>query len=139
MYNYSSGFKQKNAKTSTTFFLEKYIGKHLPDESTLRNNYHGPCYDKAIIAIREIIGNWDIWIAVDETTNTNDRYTKNLLFGVLNHNILSQLYFLAFKELPKTNHFTVSRFINGNLKVLWPAGKSDENVRLFLSNATHHM
>jgi len=63
--------------------LEKYTGKHIPDESTLRKNYLGPCYDNVIIAIREVIGNSDIWIAVDETTVTNGRYIANLIVGVL--------------------------------------------------------
>lgn len=52
-------------------FLEKYTQKHIPDESTLRKNYLGPCYDKTIIEIRENIGNSDIWITVDETTDVN--------------------------------------------------------------------
>lgn len=95
------------------------------------------CYD--IIAIREIIGNSDIWIAVDETTDTNGRYIANLLVGVLKHDTPSQPYLLACKELPKTNHSTVSRFINDSLKILWPAGGNDENLRLFLSDAAPYM
>ncbi|KAL4085190.1 hypothetical protein QTP88_023810 [Uroleucon formosanum] len=63
-------------------FLEKYTGKHIPDESTFRKNYLGPCYNNVIIAIREIIGNSDIWIAVDETTDANGRYIANLLVGI---------------------------------------------------------
>ncbi|KAE9534007.1 hypothetical protein AGLY_008743 [Aphis glycines] len=66
-------------------FLEKYTGKHIPDESTLRKNYLGPCYDNVIIAIREVIGNSDIWIAVDELTDTNGRYIANLIVGILKH------------------------------------------------------
>lgn len=33
---------------------------------------------------------------------------------------------MARKELPKTNHSTGSRFINGSLKILRPAGENDE-------------
>lgn len=120
-------------------FLEKYTGKHIPDESTLRKNYLGPCYENVIIAIREVIGNSDIWIAVDETTDTNGRYIANLIVGVLKHDTPSQPYLLACKELPKTNHSTISRFINDSLKILWPAGGNDENLRLFLSDAAPYM
>uniref|UniRef100_A0A2S2PVX4 DUF659 domain-containing protein n=1 Tax=Sipha flava TaxID=143950 RepID=A0A2S2PVX4_9HEMI len=120
-------------------FLEKYTGKHIPDESILRKNYLGPCYNNVINAIREIIGNSDIWIAVDETTDTNGRYIANLLVGVLECDTPSQPYLLACKELPKTNHSTVSRFINDSLKILWSAGGNDENLRLFLSDAAPYM
>jgi len=119
-------------------FLEKYTGKHIPDESTLRKNYIGPCYDNVIITIREVIGNSDIWIAVDETTDTNERYIANLIVGVLKHDTPSQPYLLTCKKLPKTNHSTISRFINDNLKILWPAGGNDENLR-FLSDAAPYM
>jgi len=41
-------------------FLEKYSGKNIPDESTLRKHYLDPCYKNVIIAIREIIENSEI-------------------------------------------------------------------------------
>ncbi|KAL4119421.1 hypothetical protein QTP88_012230 [Uroleucon formosanum] len=80
-------------------FLEKYTGKHIPDESTPRKNYLGPCYNNVIITIREIIGNSDIWIAVDETTDENSRYLANLLVCVLECDTPKQPYLLACKLL----------------------------------------
>jgi hypothetical protein len=77
--------------------LEKYIVNHIPDESSLWKNYFGPCYDSVIIAIREVIGNSDIWIAVDETTDTNIQYIVNLIVSVLKHDTPSQLHLLACK------------------------------------------
>jgi len=78
-------------------------------------------------------------IAVDETTDTNSRYIANLLVGVLKHDAPSQPYLLACKKLTKTNYSTVSRFINDSLKILWPAGRNDENLRLFLSDAVPYV
>lgn len=120
-------------------FLNKYTNNHIPDESTLRKNYLGPCYSRVIISIREIIGDSDIWISVDETTDTNGRYIANLLVGFLKHDTASQAYLLASKELPKTNHSTVSRFINDSLRILWPEGGNDEKVRLLISDAAPYM
>jgi len=51
--------------------LENYTNRNILDESTLRKSYLCLCYDKAIIVIRESIGNSDIWISVDKTTDTN--------------------------------------------------------------------
>jgi hypothetical protein len=36
-------------------FLEKYTVKHIPDESTLKKNYLGPCYDNVNIAMRSYL------------------------------------------------------------------------------------
>jgi len=118
--------------------LEKYTGKHIPDESKLRKNYFDPCYNNVIIAIRGIISNSDIWIAINETIDTNGSYIENVLVGVLECDTLSQPHLLTCKELSKTNHSTVSRFINDSLKI-WPAGGNDENLRLFLSDAAQYM
>jgi len=37
-------------------FLEKYTGRYIPDESTLRRNYLEPCYIQAISEIRKLVG-----------------------------------------------------------------------------------
>jgi len=120
-------------------FLEKYTSKSIPNESTLRKNYLGSFYNETLSTIREIIGDSDIWFAVDETTDINGRYIANLLVGVLKCNTTTHPYLIACKELPKTNHSTVSRFINDGLKLLWPSGGHDENVILMLSDAAPYM
>lgn len=51
----------------------------------------------------------------------------------------TQPYLISCKELDKTNHSTVSRFINNSLKTLWPLGGHDEKVLLMLSDAAPYM
>lgn len=75
------------------------------------------CMMYAIIAIKVIIGNSDILIAVNRITDKNSRYVASSLAGVLKHDTPSQSYILACKELPKTNHSKISLFINGSLKI----------------------
>lgn len=36
-------------------FLEKYTGKHIPDESTLRKNYLGPCYVMILLQLEKLL------------------------------------------------------------------------------------
>jgi len=120
-------------------FLEKYTGKHIPDESVLRKNYFGPCYNNTLLDIKNKIGENNIWIAVDETTDTNSRYVANLLVGILKSNTPTRPFLLACKVLEKTNHSTVARFINDGLKLLWPLGGNDEKVLLMLSDAAPYM
>jgi len=120
-------------------FLEKYTGKHIPDESALRKNYLEPCYYNTLTKIKNEIGENNIWIAVDETTDTNGRYVANLLVGILKSNTPTRPFLLTCKVSEKTNHSTVARFINDGLKLLWPLGGNDEKVLLMLSDAAPYM
>ncbi|KAF0764255.1 DUF659 domain-containing protein [Aphis craccivora] len=120
-------------------FLEKYTGKHIPDESLLRKNYLSHCYNKTLSNIRNEIGDNNIWFAVDETTDINGRYVANLLVGILKSNNTCRSFLLSCKVLEKTNHSTVSRFVNDELKLLWPFGGNDEKVLLMLSDAAPYM
>jgi len=119
-------------------FLEKYTGKHIPDESLLRKNYLSHCYDKTLSNIKNEIGD-NIWFAVDETTDINGRYVVNLLVGILKSNYPTHSFLLTCKVLNKTNHSTVARFVNDGLKLLWPLRGNDEKVLLMLSDATPYM
>lgn len=120
-------------------FLEKYTGKHIPDESLLRKNYLSHCYNKTLSNIRNEIGDNNIWFAVDETTDINGRYVANLLVGILKSNNTCRSFLLSCKVLEKTNHSTVSRFVNDGLKLLWLFGGNDEKVLLMLSDAASYM
>uniref|UniRef100_T1HMA6 Uncharacterized protein n=1 Tax=Rhodnius prolixus TaxID=13249 RepID=T1HMA6_RHOPR len=49
-------------------FLETYIGKKMPDESTLRKNYLEDIYKDTLTKIREHNKDGPIWVSIDETT-----------------------------------------------------------------------
>lgn len=63
-------------------FLEKYIGKHIPNESLFKKNHVSHCYDKTLSIIKNETSDNNIWIVVDETTDINDLYMANLLVGL---------------------------------------------------------
>ncbi|KAJ3645967.1 hypothetical protein Zmor_023583 [Zophobas morio] len=72
-------------------------------ESTLRKNYLPKDYDMVIKQIRNSIGNNDIWISVDETTDRLGRYIVHLVIGKLSSEEAGHPFLLALKQLDKTN------------------------------------
>jgi len=65
-------------------FLEKYMHRSVPDESTLRKNYVEPVYDATMSKIRQEIGDNDLAFILDETTDELQRYVLNILVMPLN-------------------------------------------------------
>jgi hypothetical protein len=51
-------------------FLQKYTGRHVPAESTLRKSYVDLVYKNVIEEKKKIIANNYIWFCVDETTDS---------------------------------------------------------------------
>jgi len=74
-------------------------------ERYLRESYLRPCYYNNLSEIKNKIGENNISIAVDETTDRNDRYVTNLLVGTLKSNTPTYPFFLACTVLEKK--FTV--------------------------------
>lgn len=54
--------------------MEKYTGRRLPSESTIRKNYTENLYMETIENIRREIGDNAIWASIDETTDVEGRY-----------------------------------------------------------------
>lgn len=119
-------------------FLKKYTNKHIPDESTLRKNYMSSCYNSIITKIKEKIGQNYVYLIVDETTDPRGLYVANLLVGVLS-DINQRPFLIACKLLQKTNHETISRFINDSLKSIFSDSEFNNRVLLLLSDAATYM
>lgn len=120
-------------------FLEKYIEKKIPDESTLRKNYLHDIYQETITKIRENINVGPIWVSVDETTDVEGRYIANIIVGSLCPDAPSKPFLLNCQELEKCNHATIARFFNDSMSLLWPNGVLHEKVLLFLSDGAPYM
>lgn len=54
-------------------FMEKYMQRQIPDESTIRKNYLNETYENVLEKIRNEIGNSSIYVSVDETTDAEGR------------------------------------------------------------------
>uniref|UniRef100_A0A183BPS3 DUF659 domain-containing protein n=1 Tax=Globodera pallida TaxID=36090 RepID=A0A183BPS3_GLOPA len=121
---------------SLKYFLTKYTGRHIPDQSTLRKNYLKICYKNSIERIKRHIGNSFVWVSVDETTDPLGRYAANLLVGKLDVSGFYPPNLIAVKMLEKTNFETVSRFVNTGLRDF---GVKEENVLLMVTDAARYM
>ncbi|GBP24909.1 hypothetical protein EVAR_12573_1 [Eumeta japonica] len=79
-----------------------------------------------------------IWISADETTDSCGCYIANLIVGTLQLEPSSS-YLVACKELEKTNHSTIAKFVNEGIKKIFPESAVEERVLIFLSDAAPYM
>lgn len=103
--------------------MAEFIAKHTkyaaPSESTIRNKclpiLHQECIDK----MKKIAGNNYIWISVDETTDCEQRFVANFIFGVLGDEAeRGKSYLFASEVLETTNHSTIATFVDDCVKEL---------------------
>ena len=71
----------KLQNTSFRSFLEKYMKREIPDESTVRKYYIEKCYKETVTTIRQNIADNNVWISIDETTDIKGRYIVNWFDG----------------------------------------------------------
>lgn len=121
-------------------FLGKYTKFLIPDRSTIRNKYVNMVFKETMIKIKDAIGDNNIYIIVDETTDTCGRYIANLLIGILNEDCAGKSYLIGTQELDRTNNVTISKFINDCLTRFYlPNAVPSEKVLLMLSDAAAYM
>jgi hypothetical protein len=78
-------------------------------------------------------------VAVDETTDSVDRFQLKLVAGKLDIEVPSDTYLIFSKTLHHTNHSTVVRFVKEGLKVSWSNGVQKEKVQILHSDAVAYM
>lgn len=127
--------KQSNFRN----FLEKYMNRQIPEESTIRKNYVSTCYDETIASIRAYVENKKIWVSIDETTDVEGRYVANVIVGTLENNCPGKTFLLDSAVLEKANFSTISKLFDNSMSILWPTGIKHDSVLLFLSDAAPYM
>ncbi|KAJ3646805.1 hypothetical protein Zmor_024375 [Zophobas morio] len=132
-------------KSSMKDKIKLWLGNNLDTNfqfpsSTKDNKLFCKVYGKVVIKqIRNSIGNIDIWISVDETTDRLGRYIAHLVIGKLSSEEAGRPFLLALKQLDKTNSNTISRFINESLALLCPKGTEHKKVKGFVSDGASYM
>lgn len=85
-------------------FLTKYIGRPIPQVTTLRRCLPS-VYQETIADLRKKVVNQFIWVALDETTDAESRSVANFVFGILgNESEKDKSYLLTVDELERVNH-----------------------------------
>lgn len=119
-------------------FFEKYMNRPIPDRTTLQKNYVPLVYEETLSRIRAAIGASNIWISIDETTDSGGRYVANVIVGELKPEEPGQSYLLMCEVLEKANSTTIAQLFCQSLQVLWGAVHHDR-VLLFVTDAAPYM
>ncbi len=95
-------------------YLEKYTGKTIPSEETLRSKYLPLCYDEAMEAMKEELKQGSLWVSTDCSRDSMGREVANVVVGKLDCNQFQEPYlvkvsFLSFFLFSFT-HFTFRVF-----------------------------
>ncbi|XP_003738015.1 uncharacterized protein LOC100901520 [Galendromus occidentalis] len=120
-------------------FLEKYTKRTTPHHSTLRKTYLPKLYDQTVAKIRESVGDSNIWVSMDETTDVKGQFVVNTIVGVLDSSKASTAFLLDSQVVEKTNHATIAQAFCSALSLLWPDKVNHERVLLFVSDAAKYM
>ena len=109
-------------------------------KSTVKKIYLPNCYEEKLENIRAVCDNKEIWVSVDETTNSTGRKVGNLVIGVLKSDeTVSDLSFLIpCKEVSVGNHITVVTLFNESMYLLWSKNIKYNNILFFITEAASY-
>ena len=128
-------YKLDNPKLRS--FFEKY--KHpIPCSATVRLNYLKIAYESRLDYIRNYVGDKQIWVSSDETTDATGRFVAHIIVGTL-ESVESKSFLLHAECLEKTNSATISQCFMTALTVLWPSGVKHDRVLLFVTDGANYM
>lgn len=100
-------------------FVEKHTKYAAPSENTLRLKYLPILYAECIDRMKKIAANNFVWISIDETTDCEQRYVANFIFGVLGvEHERGRSYLFASTVLQSANQSTIAAFFDDTLKEL---------------------
>lgn len=114
----------KISHPSTKFFMEKYMKFSAPSDSAIRQNYVPVLYEEILNKLRKLAATKYIWVSVDETTDVEQRYIINFIFGILGvDEEKDRSYLFSMAQLHKTDNHAIAKFFIDSLNLLWPEGK----------------
>ena len=85
-----------NKLSNNTFrvFLEKYTGKHIPMEATLRKGYIDDIFNTTMDKIKMEIRQNKICVSIDETCDVEGRFIANVIVGILKPDCPGRMFLL---------------------------------------------
>lgn len=104
-------------------FIAEFTSFSAPSESALRKTYVPILYEESLKKMRQKAADNFIWITLDETTDCEQRFVVNFVFGVLGvDEETGRCYLFTMQELESVNSNTIATFFNDGLNLLWPDG-----------------
>lgn len=134
----------KFSNPSIVNLFEKYMNRPVPSENTLRNKYVPILYEQSIADMRAKAANKCIWVALDETTDSEQRFIANFVFGLMesveeDSTERGKCYLLNMGILKSANANCVSAFFVDSLSMLYPEGIKYDKVLLATTDAASYM
>lgn len=109
----------KISHPSIVKFVEKHTKYAAPSETTLRTKYLPVLYNECIERMKKIAFENYIWISIDESTDCQQRFVANFVFGVLGvEQERGRCYLFASTVLQAANSSTIATFFDESLKEL---------------------
>lgn len=88
-------------------FLEKYAGKNIPMEATLRKCYIDDIFNTTMDEMEIEIQQNKIWISIDKTCNVEGPFIANVIVRILRPDCSGRTFLIFSEELDKANHYMV--------------------------------
>ena len=99
-------------------------------------NYVDNVYGNLLGNIGNEIQNHQLWVGVDETTDTRKRYVANVVIGDFS---TEKVYLLNTEFLDQSNHSPIATSSMNSLQILWQEGILYSNVLCLISDAAAYM
>lgn len=77
----------------------------------MRNKYVNILYDELIQNLRQKATNKKIWVSLDETQDSEQRYVANFIFGIMDETERKKSYLLNVTTMEKVNSNSTSAFL----------------------------
>ena len=116
-------------------FLFDYTDQTIPKPETLRLRYVNDVYDKKLEKVSDLIANKNVYVMVDETTDSAQRSVFNVLVGVMNGEI-SKPILISTQFLKETTGKAISE---ATIKACKDIGIKFQNVKLCLTDVAPSM
>lgn len=92
--------------------MGKYTGKKLPIVTTLRKTYDNDCYEDVMKIIRNYVTNKNIWVSIDESTDSSGRFIAYVVIGIFEFNQHCKIFLLVTEILENINHSTITKLFD---------------------------
>jgi hypothetical protein len=119
-------------------FLEKYIGKNMPSESTLRKKNVPLCYDEVMGSIKETLSEGSLWVSADCARDSMGSEVANVIVGKLDSKKFHPPFLVKVAFLETADSATMARVINDTFREIDP-NFDGNRARILLSDAAPYM
>lgn len=110
-------------------FLEKHTKYAAPSETVLRSKCVPKIYEECVEKMKQAAAGKYIWVSLDETTDSEQRYVVNFVFGILGvEEERGRCYLFSSKVLDKVNNSTIAKFFDETVCDLGKPNKKFDSI-----------